>query len=78
MLKVKLQYYGPPDERSQLIGKDLDGGRRRSGQERTRSLNGIIDSMDMHFSKCQEIVEDRGACHAAINVIAKSQIQLSN
>ena len=72
MLKVKLQYYGPPDERSQLIGKDLDGGRRRSGQERTRSLNGIIDSMDMSLSSLQEMVKDREAWHAVVHRVANS------
>ena len=27
MLKLKLQHFGPPDEKSQLIGKDVDAGK---------------------------------------------------
>ena len=40
-----------------------------------RSLN---DSMDMNLSELQEIVEDRGAWHAAVHRVAKSQTQLSD
>ena len=29
MLKLKLQYFGPPDVKSQLIGKDPDAGKDR-------------------------------------------------
>ena len=34
-------------------------------------LFGITDSMDMNLSKLQEIVEDRGAWHAAVHGVAK-------
>ena len=38
-----------------------------------RWLDGITDSVDMSLSKCQEIVEDRGAWCAEVPVVAKSQ-----
>ena len=41
-------------------------------------LDGITYSMNMSFSKLQEIVEARGAWHAAVHGVAKSQTQLSD
>ena len=42
-----------------MLGK-IESRRRNRGQ-RMRWLNGIIDSMDVSFSKLQEIVKDREA-----------------
>ena len=37
-----------------------------------RWLDSITDSVDMNFSKLQEVVEDRRAWHATVHGVAKS------
>ena len=50
----------PPNAKNQHIGKDSEV-RRRRGQQRTRSLDDITNSMDMRLSKPWEIVKGREA-----------------
>ena len=65
MLKIKLQYFGHLMSRADSLEKTLKlgkiEGRRRSGQQRMRQLNGTTDSMNMSLSKLWEIVKDREA-----------------
>ena len=49
----------------------FEGKRRRGWQ--VRSLDNLIDSMDMSLSKLQEIVKGREAWPAAVHEVTKSQ-----
>ena len=64
-------------QKNWLIWKDPDAGKdgrqKEKGQQRMRWLDDIPESMDVSSNKLWEIVKDRGAWHAAIHGVTKSQ-----
>ena len=69
----------PPDVKSRLTGKDPDDGKNwrqeEKGYQRTRWMESITithDSMEVNWTKLQEIIKDREAWGTAVHGVTES------
>ena len=71
MLKLKLLYFGHLMWTTSSLEKSLMlekiEGRRRTGHQKMRWLDGITDAMNMNLGKLQEMVRDREAWPAVVH-----------
>ena len=77
MPKLKFQYFDHLMQTADSLEKSLMLGKtegRRRGSQRIRWLDDITDAMDMNLGKLQEMVRDREAWHAAVQVVAESEM----
>ena len=82
MLKLKLQYFWPPDVKNWLTGKDPDTGKdwrlEEKGMTEDEMAGWHHQLNGMSLSKLQELVMDREAWYAAVHIVTKNQTGLSD
>ena len=80
MLKLKLQNFGHLMQRTDSLEKTLmlgkTAGRRRKGQQGMRWWDGIINSMDLSWSKLWELVTYREVWHTIVHGVNNSRARL--
>ena len=73
---LKLQHFGYLMQRIDSLEKSLmlgkTDGRRRKGQQRTRWLDGITNSVDMSLSKLRKMVKSKEGWPVAVHRVTKS------
>ena len=57
-------------EKTLMLGKIK--GRRKTGRQRMKWLDGVTDLMDVSLSKLQKLVKNREVRQAAVNWVTKS------